>query len=198
MRPAYETNEGGRKIPGKGKFEGDFGGFGGNAAAWTEKVPKEVKKHGNRRCSQVGKRKAAWECPRRRGQGGDRKAPVAPAGAVPPATIKIKKHGCALRRFQRAIADFVCFHCPLVASAEAKSPACGKERLCLQDQLRGRAHLARQCEVAGRAAWGRICGCAKLLAGDASLPAPLLGASLELSARKTVGALPQPQGSSAP
>ena len=23
--------------------------------------------------------------------------------------------------FQRAIADFVCFHCPLVASAEAKS-----------------------------------------------------------------------------
>ena len=26
---------------------------------------------------------------------------VAPAGAVPPATIKIKKHGCALRRFPK-------------------------------------------------------------------------------------------------
>ena len=28
--------------------------------------------------------------------------------------------------FQRAIADFVCFHCPLVASAEAKSLRIGK------------------------------------------------------------------------
>ena len=28
--------------------------------------------------------------------------------------------------FHRAIADFVCFHCPLVASAEAKSLRIGK------------------------------------------------------------------------
>ena len=39
-----------------------------------------------------------------------------------------------------ATADFVCFHCPLVASAEAKSPTYGKELLWSQDQLFGRAH----------------------------------------------------------
>ena len=32
---------------------------------------------------------------------------------------------CRTEGFQRAIADFVCSHCPLVASAEAKSPAQG-------------------------------------------------------------------------
>ena len=92
--------------------------------------------------------------------------------------------------FQRAIADFVCFHCPLVASAEAKSPACGKERLCLQDQLRGRAHLARQCVSSWWSSLGAHLRMRKVTGRDASLPAPLLGASLELSARKTVGALP--------
>ncbi len=101
--------------------------------------------------------------------------------------------------FQRAIADFVCFHCPLVASAEAKSPACGKERLCLQDQLRGRAHLARQCVSSWQSSLGAHLRMRKVTGRDASLPATLLGASVELSARKTVGALPQPpQGSSAP
>ena len=33
---------------------------------------------------------------------------------------------------QRAIADFVCFHCPLVASADAKSPA-AKKHFMLND-----------------------------------------------------------------
>ena len=32
---------------------------------------------------------------------------------------------CRTEGFQRAIADFVCSHCPLVASAETKSPAQG-------------------------------------------------------------------------
>ena len=38
-----------------------------------------------------------------------------------PETDKTKQHGSARAKgFQRAFADFVCFHCPLVASAEAK------------------------------------------------------------------------------
>jgi len=37
------------------------------------------------------------------------------------AAEKIKRHGSdRAEGFQRTIADFVCFHCPLVASAEAK------------------------------------------------------------------------------
>ena len=40
---------------------------------------------------------------------------------------KIKKHGSdRAEGFQRTIADFVCFHCPLVASAEAKPLRSGK------------------------------------------------------------------------
>ena len=35
--------------------------------------------------------------------------------------IKTNKQECAPEGFQRAIADFVCFHCPLVAPAGAKS-----------------------------------------------------------------------------
>jgi hypothetical protein len=43
------------------------------------------------------------------------------------AAEKIKKHGSdRAEGFQRAIADFVCFHCPLVASAEAKPLRSGK------------------------------------------------------------------------
>ena len=102
MRPAYETNEGERKIPGKGKFEGDFGGFGGNAAAWTEKVPKEVKKHGNPKVFSSRQAKSCMGVSAPKGSRGRPQSPlVAPAGAVPPATIKIKKHGCALRRFPK-------------------------------------------------------------------------------------------------
>ena len=45
---------------------------------------------------------AAWECPRRRGQGGDRKAPLSPPQRrFPLAAIKTKKHGSAMRRFPK-------------------------------------------------------------------------------------------------
>ena len=44
-----------------------------------------------------------------------------------------------------AIADFVCFHCPLIASAEAKPLLAGKTSYGWKDQQVGRAHLARQC-----------------------------------------------------
>ena len=97
--------------------------------------------------------------------------------------------------FQRAIADIRLFSCPLVASAEAKSPAFGKEQLCLKDQQFGRAHLARQCCVEGQSSLGALLRERKVTGRDASLPAPLWAASLKLVARGTVGALPQtPQG----
>ena len=50
-------------------------------------------------------------------------------------------------------------------------------------------------QVVGRAAWGALLRERKVTGRDASLPAPLLLASLGLVARGTVGALPQtPQG----
>jgi len=51
---------------------------------------------------------------------------------------------------------FVCFHCPLVAAAAAKSPACGKNRLRLKDQLLGRAHLARHSINVEKSSLGRV------------------------------------------
>ena len=63
------------------------------------------------------------------------------------------------------------------------------ERLC------GRAHLARQCASSGQSSLGALLRERKVTGRDASLPAPLLAASLELVGRGTVGALPQtPQG----
>ena len=41
------------------------------------------------------------------------------------------------------------FLLPLVASAEAKSPACGKDQLWSEIMQRGRTHLARQCASSG-------------------------------------------------
>ena len=84
---------------------------------------------------------------------------------------------------------------PLVASAEAKSPACGKELLCLKDRQVGRAHLARHSTDVGKSSLGALLRKREVTGRDASLPAPLLAASLKLNARGTVGALPQtPQG----
>ena len=53
-----------------------------------------------------------------------------------------------------ATADFVCFHCPLVAPAAAKSPACEKDKLCLEDRQSGRAHLARHSIDVGKSSLG--------------------------------------------
>ena len=50
--------------------------------------------------------------------------------AIPVAAKQIKKHGRdRTEGFQRAIADFVCFHCPLVAPARAKSLRSDKNQL---------------------------------------------------------------------
>ena len=87
------------------------------------------------------------------------------------------------------------FPSPLVASAETKSPAYGKEPLCLEDQQLGRAHLARQCASSRKSSLGARLRTRKVTGRDASLPAPLLSAFEMLVAHGTVGALPQtPQG----
>ena len=84
---------------------------------------------------------------------------------------------------------------PLLASAEANPLLSEKSRYGRQDQQFGRAHLARHSTGGEKAAWGRSCGSAKLLAGALRCLRPLWAASLELVARGTVGALPQtPQG----
>ena len=49
-----------------------------------------------------------------------------------------------------AIADFVCFHCPLVASAEAKPLLVGKTSRSVAPIWRDNV------QVVDRAAWGRV------------------------------------------
>ena len=59
----------------------------------------------------------------------------------------------------------------------------------------GRAHLARHSIDVEKSSLGALLRERKVTGRDASLPAPLLAASLELVGRGTVGALPQtPQG----
>ena len=76
------------------------------------------------------------------------------ADCANPCREKAQLTGVCTEGFQRAITNFVRFHCPLVASAEAKSPACGKGQLCLKDQLHGRAHLARHSIGVGKSSLG--------------------------------------------
>ena len=60
---------------------------------------------------------------------------------------------------------------------------------------RGKVFFGFFTESWGGAAWGRVCGRAKLLAGTLRCLRLLLTSSFELSDRPTVGALPQtPQG----
>ena len=66
------------------------------------------------------------------------------------------------------------------------------KRLC------GRAHLARQCASSGQSSLGALLRERKVTGRDASLPAPLLLASLGLVALGTVGALPQTQQGALP
>ena len=108
-----------------------------------------------------------------------------------PCREKAQLTGVCTEGFQRAIADFVRFHCPFVASAEAKSPACGKDQLCLKDQLHGRAHLARHSIGVGKSSLGAHLRMREVTGRDASLPALLLSAFGILVARGTIGALPQ-------
>ena len=87
---------------------------------------------------------------------------------------------------------------PLFTPAGAVPPATRKtstERRTLLPMLVGRANGCDNMQVVNRASWGALLRERKVTGRDASLPAPLLAASFELSTRKTVGALPQtPQG----
>ena len=64
-----------------------------------------------------------------------------------------------------AIADFVCFHCPLVASAEAKPLLAGKTSYGRKSGCSVAPIWRDNVQVVSRASWGRVCGRAKLLAG---------------------------------
>ena len=130
-----------------------------------------------------------------------------------PAAKKVKHHGSVRAEgVKGAIADFVRFHCPLVASAEAIPPATKNttplagESCCINKStallerpaVRSRS-CARQYEAGRKSYLGAHLRMRKVTGRDASLPAPLLSAFVILVARGTVGALPQtPQGSSAP
>ena len=81
---------------------------------------------------------------------------------------------------------------PLVASAEAKSPACGKELLCLKDRQVGRAHLARHSTDVGKSSLEALLRKREVTGRDASLPAPLLTFPLEWSPEKQLGRCPKP------
>ena len=71
----------------------------------------------------------------------------------------------ATRRFPRAIADFVCFHCPLVAPTGAKPLPAQKSSFGCKTSYSVAPIWRDNMQVVGRAAWGRVCGRAKLLAG---------------------------------
>ena len=81
---------------------------------------------------------------------------------------------------------------PLLASAEATPLLSEKSRYGRQDQQFDRAHLARHSTGGEKAAWGRSCGSAKLLAG--TLRCLRLGwrLPLERSSAKELGRCPKP------
>ncbi len=129
----------------------------------------------------------------RRGQGGDRKAPL----SRPQARFPLQREKSRNMEVQ----------CEGASGATAKPPtrlrrgetSCNKKDQHRENKsfpiLVGRAHLARQYVS------GRMCSLRALLrerkvtGRDASLPAPWLSAFCILVARGTVGALPQtPQG----
>ena len=95
-----------------------------------------------------------------------------------PCREKAQLTGVCTEGFQRAIADFVRFHCPFVASAEAKSPAFGKDQLWSEVKQSGRAHLARHSIGVGKSSLGALLRKRKVTGRDASLPAPFVVFSL--------------------
>ena len=112
-----------------------------------------------------------------------------------PCREKAQLTGVCTEGFQRAIADFVRFHCPFVASAEAKSPAFGKDQLWSEVKQSGRAHLARHSIGVGKSSLGALLRKREVTGRDASLPAPFVVFFFGMVTRGTVGALPQtPQG----
>ena len=83
--------------------------------------------------------------------------------------------GVRCEGFKGATADVRLFSLPLVAAAAAKSPAYGKNRLRLKDQLLGRAHLARHSINVEKSSLGARLRTREVTGRDASLPAPFVG-----------------------
>ena len=82
------------------------------------------------------------------------------------AAEKTKRHGSVRAEgFQRATADFVCFHCPLVAPAGAKPLLAQKSSFGCKTSYMVAPIWRDTAQMLERAAWGRFCGSAKLLAG---------------------------------
>ena len=78
------------------------------------------------------------------------------------------------------------------APAGAKSPAFGKDKLCLIDQLFGRAHPARRSTDVGKSSLGALLREREVTGRDASLPAPLWTFPLEWSHEEQLGRCPKP------
>ena len=123
---------------------------------------------------------------------------VASAGAIPPATRKIKKHGSAVRRGvggdRRHSSVFIAPDSPPQRRnlLQQKRPASGKQ--IVSHTGRSRPSGATICEWSN-VRLGALLRERKVTGRDASLPAPLLSAFGILVARGTVRALPQtPQG----
>ncbi len=147
-------------------------------------VPLQHEKNSNMDVNPCCKKsQAPWECPRRRGQGGDRKAPLSPPQRRFPCYMK---NQVTTEGFQRAIADFVCFHCPLVAPAGAIPPATknttplagescciNKSTALLERPAVWSRSCARQYEAGRKSYLGAHLRMRKVTGKDASLPAPL-------------------------
>ena len=80
----------------------------------------------------------------------------------------------------------------LIRARRRETPACGKEPLWSQDQLCGRAHLARQYAASWIERLGALLREREVTGRDASLPAPLLIFPLEWSPVKQLGRCPKP------
>ena len=115
------------------------------------------------------------------------------ADCANPCREKAQLTGVCTEGFQRTITNFVRFHCPLVASAEAKSPACGKDQLWSEVKQSGRAHLARHSIGVGKSSLGALLRKREVTGRDASLPAPfVVFFPLEWSPVELLGRCPKP------
>ena len=134
---------------------------------------------------------AAWVCTAKGCRGRPQSPRLAPAGAIPPAAMKIKPHGCALRRGVGGDRRLRLFSLPPPRLRRGEIPCLRKrpatsERQAVRSRPFGATQHSWSNEQLGgasedaRSYWqGRFAACA------------LLAASLELSVRGTVGALPQ-------
>ena len=119
-----------------------------------------------------------------------------PASVVFPCHDRSQAWACAPQMGVGGDRRLRLFSLPLTRLRRGESPCVsGKAIYNRKDQLHGRAHLARHSTDVGKSSLGALLRKREVTGRDASLPAPLWAVLFELSARKTVGALPQtPQG----